>query len=108
MNLTFGVAFMAAHRISDALLDNLAAGVPGFDAAVRRVDWPAFFTFVVGRTIPLFWIPAHTVTFLLPTQYRVLVAALLSIVLGVVLTVAGRGHGARPASAPVPVTDSKA
>ena len=46
--------------------------------------------FVFRLTIPLFWIPAHTVTFLLPTQYRTLFAALLSVVLGILLGIAER------------------
>ncbi|GAB1473896.1 hypothetical protein MASR2M69_13370 [Bacteroidota bacterium] len=40
--------------------------------------------FVVGKTIPLFWIPAHTITFLLPDTYKVIFAASLSIVLGLI------------------------
>jgi hypothetical protein len=46
--------------------------------------------FVFKKTIPFFWIPAHTITFLLPPQYRVLYAALLSVVLGILLGVAGK------------------
>lgn len=99
MNLTFGPAFMAAHRVSDAYIEASAAarreGVAGprLGAVVASVDWNRFMTFVVGRTIPLFWIPAHTVTFLLPGEYRVLVAALLSIALGVILTWGKRAKG---------------
>ncbi|QOX63818.1 Mpv17/PMP22 family protein [Anoxybacterium hadale] len=48
-------------------------------------DLKGFVTFVVCRTIPAFWIPAHTVTFLLPHEYRVLMAAMLSICLGAIL-----------------------
>jgi hypothetical protein len=44
--------------------------------------------FVFKKTIPLFWYPAHTLTFLLPAEYRILFAALLGIVLGVLLSVA--------------------
>jgi prepilin signal peptidase PulO-like enzyme (type II secretory pathway) len=40
---------------------------------------------VVLKTIPLFWIPVHTITFMLPPHYRVVIAAYLSIVLGVFL-----------------------
>lgn len=88
MNLTFGPVFMGAHRISDAYLNNLAIGKKGIRAAVERVDWNSFLTFVVGKTIPLFWIPAHTITFLLPAEYRVFVAAILSIALGLILAFA--------------------
>ena len=87
MNLTFGPAFMAAHRVSDAWIESRAAGrKEKLGEVVASVDWNRFLTFVVGKTIPFFWIPAHTITFLLPGEYRVLVAALLSIALGVILT----------------------
>jgi len=41
--------------------------------------------FVLLKTIPFFWIPAHTLTFLLPKEYRIVIAAFLSVVLGVIL-----------------------
>lgn len=92
MNLTFGPAFMAAHRVSDAYIAARAAGKKDrLGDIVASVDWIRFLNFVVGRTIPLFWIPAHTITFLLPNEYRVLVAALLSIALGVILTWGRKG-----------------
>ena len=91
MNLTFGPVFMAAHRISDTYLDLRAqGGKPSIKEVLAAIDWPGFLDFVVGKTIPLWWIPAHTVTFLLPGEYRVLVAAYLSIVLGVILSYARR------------------
>jgi uncharacterized integral membrane protein len=43
---------------------------------------------VFKKTIPLFWYPAHTITFLLPAGFQVLFAAVLGIVLGVLLSVA--------------------
>lgn len=88
MNLTFGPVFMATHRVTDKMLDRRAEGKHGVVAAIREVDWVQFITFVVGKTIPFFWVPAHTITFLLPPQYRVLVAALLSIALGLILSFA--------------------
>jgi hypothetical protein len=36
----------------------------------------------------LFWIPAQTITFLLPEEFRALFAAVLGIVLGVLLAIA--------------------
>jgi hypothetical protein len=88
MNLTFAPAMMLFHRITDTFIDLRHAGRgtrPGLDAVVRAIDWPGFVTFVLVKTIPLFWIPAHTITFLLPPEYRVLAAALLSIALGAIL-----------------------
>ena len=54
----------------------------------NRIDWNGFVSFVVVKTIPLFWIPAHTVTFMLAPEYRVVVAAFLSIALGGILSFA--------------------
>jgi hypothetical protein len=59
-------------------------------AVVDKIDFYGFISFVVLKTIPIFWIPAHTVTFLLPPEYRVLMAAFLSIALGGILAFAKR------------------
>ncbi|HNW48075.1 MAG TPA: hypothetical protein PKK88_00005, partial [Bacteroidales bacterium] len=61
---------------------------PTIAGVISTIDWPGFLKFVVGKTIPLFWIPAHTITFMLPDQYKVLFAASLSIVLGLILSYA--------------------
>ena len=84
MNYTFGAVFMASHRITDYIIENRGS----VTNAVSNIDWSGFIKFVVGKTIPLFWVPAHTITFLLPDQYRVLFAASLSIVLGLILSYA--------------------
>jgi len=43
--------------------------------------------FIFKKTIPFFWIPAHTITFLLPAEFRVLFAAVLGIALGLILAI---------------------
>lgn len=95
MNLTFGIAMMAFHRLTDTLVEMRCSGRPAsVRDAVTGVDWPGFIDFVVFRTIPLFWIPAHTVTFLVPGEYRVFLSAFLSIALGLLLALArGRPSG---------------
>lgn len=91
MNLTFGPVFMAVHRISDTYIDMRAKDKSiTLSLVIDRIDWQGFIRFVVGKTIPFFWIPAHTVTFMLPPQYRVLMAAYLSIALGLILAYARR------------------
>jgi hypothetical protein len=95
MNLAFAPTMMALHRITDTYLDlaqgKLAKlGDVSLRKVVSQIDWQGFIGFVVVKTIPLFWIPAHTVTFLLPPEYRVLVAAFLSIALGAILAFAKR------------------
>lgn len=89
MNLTFGPIFMAAHRVTDGVIESRVEGQKSSVVEiVKGIDWPGFITFVVAKTIPLFWIPAHTITFLLPEEYKVLFAASLSIVLGLILSMA--------------------
>ena len=91
MNLSFAPTMMAFHRITDTYADlkfiekrkNLK-----LKHVLDEVDWNNFISFVVLITIPGFWIPAHTITFLLPSEYRVLMAAFLSIALGAILSFA--------------------
>ncbi|MEL7564174.1 MAG: hypothetical protein AAGU27_04760 [Dehalobacterium sp.] len=93
MNITFAPTFMAFHRLTDTYLDLSAKSgkeKPGLEEIINGVDWNNFISFVCLRTIPIFWIPVHTITFLLPTVYRVIAAAFLSIILGVILTFAKR------------------
>jgi hypothetical protein len=92
MNYTFGPVFMAVHRISDVWIDTrIETGKTlSIGQIVDKIEWPAFIKFVVGRTVPFFWGPAHTLTFLLPPEYRVLVAAYLGIALGLILAYARR------------------
>ncbi len=89
MNLTFGPVFMAVHRITDTWIDTKFSGnKTSLSQVISTIDWSGFMKFVVGKTIPLFWIPAHTITFLLPDQYKVIFAASLSIFLGLILSFA--------------------
>lgn len=90
-NLTFGISMMGFHRVTDTMVEMYsnkkrvsAMGI------VKNVDWPGFVSFVVCRTIPVFWIPAHSITFMLPPQYRVFLSAFLSIILGLLLAIAKR------------------
>lgn len=87
MNLIFAPTFMAFHKYSDTFLDLKAekAGHVSIKEITNRIDWYGFVSFVLMKTIPFFWIPAHTITFLLPSEYRVLAAAFLSLALGGIL-----------------------
>jgi hypothetical protein len=87
MNLTFAPVFMATHRITDVYIDKIYSGEKStFSNIINEIDWSRFIKFVVGKTIPLFWIPAHTITFLLPDEFKVIFAASLSIFLGLILS----------------------
>jgi ABC-type phosphate/phosphonate transport system permease subunit len=59
-------------------------------ALFREIDWNVMWGFVIKKTIPLFWVPAHTITFLLPAYLQVLFAAMLGGVLGVILSLAAQ------------------
>lgn len=74
-NVFFGPQMMFFHRIED----NIILGewnFKGMSTALWTLLW--------------FWIPAHTVTFSLPVDWQIGLAALWSIVLGVILGYAKR------------------
>jgi hypothetical protein len=103
MNATYGPVLMCAHRISDTYID-LAGGrllnLPSvkFDTVLATIDWHSLFVVVIIRLLTFFWVPAHTITFLLPPEYRVLCAAILSFVLGVLLAFFKRYRAKSPAA----------
>lgn len=94
MNTSFGVVFMTLHKVTDThILANggslraLLRPIPVGDI-LSTMNWRVQWDFVFKKTIPLFWIPAHTATFLLPAHLQVLFAALLGVMLGVLLSIA--------------------
>ncbi|TAJ15027.1 hypothetical protein DMA11_03515 [Marinilabiliaceae bacterium JC017] len=94
LNLFYAPVMMTMHRITDTHIINnggqLSALIKPIDFAgiFSGMDWYTQWHFVFKKTIPFFWIPAHTVTFLLPADFRVLFAAVLGIVLGILLAIA--------------------
>lgn len=70
MNLQFGPFLVLVHR----LLDNLIA---------KQNNWKninkGFYSLL------WFWIPAHTITFILPKEFQIGLAALWSLALGIIL-----------------------
>lgn len=69
-NLLFGPQMMAFHRWTDNLIMR-QKGFSGIEKAWRTLIW--------------FWIPAHTVTFSLPKDYQIGLAACWSVALGVIM-----------------------
>jgi hypothetical protein len=69
-NTFFGPLMMAFHRLED----NLILNQKGFQGITRA--W---------ATLVWFWIPAHTITFILPTDYQIGLAALWSVALGIIM-----------------------
>ena len=96
MNSIFAPVFMTLHKITDAHIaahgGSLKALVTPIPMAQRfaNINWEAQWGFVFKKTIPFFWYPAHTITFLLPAEQRVLFAALLGIALGVLLALSAK------------------
>ncbi len=94
MNTFFAPMFMTLHKVTDTHILNCGGKITSlvtpmkFGEILASLNWKVQWSFVFKRTLPLFWIPAHTITFMLPTAYQVLFAASLSIFLGVLLSVA--------------------
>ncbi len=94
MNIIYAPVMMTTHKITDTHIENNGGTLKGLFSPLKMgeimagINWRVQWNFVFKKTIPLFWIPAHTITFLLPAEYRVLFAALLGIMLGVFLAVA--------------------
>ena len=94
MNTIFAPVFMTFHKITDAHIAACGGSLKAFATPIpmakrfSEINWDAQWGFVFKKTIPFFWYPAHTITFLLPGEQRVLFAAVLGIVLGVLLAVA--------------------
>jgi hypothetical protein len=93
MNTTFAPVFMTFHKITDTHILNNGGTIAGFLKPIKfkeifpSLNWGVQWGFVFKKTIPFFWIPAHTITFCLPESYQILFAALLGIVLGVLLSI---------------------
>ncbi len=75
MNLQFGLFLVLFHR----LLDNLGEG---------KMNWKGIHKSMLS--LLWFWIPAHTVTFLQAPDLRIGLAALWSLVLGLILGIFNR------------------
>lgn len=67
---------MTFHKITDThILDcggsprSLLTPIP-MTRIITHLNWDAQWNFVFKKTIPFFWYPAHTITFLLPGEMR--------------------------------------
>lgn len=92
MNTTFGPMLYIYHKFGDLLVDMVYEKRKGtlegnitVTAMVQRIDWHTLVTFSWLKTCLLIWVPLHTIVFLLPMEYRVLVSAFLSILLGILI-----------------------
>jgi len=94
MNLIYAPVMMTFHKITDIHIITNGGKLTcllkkiRFAENFKQINWDIQWHFVYKKTIPLFWIPAHTITFLLPAETQVLFAALLGIALGTILAFA--------------------
>ncbi|MDR2867963.1 MAG: hypothetical protein LBV46_00275, partial [Bacteroidales bacterium] len=94
MNTAFAPVFMTLHKITDTHISNnggklgsLLKPIPVRNI-ITTMNWDVQWNFVFKKSIPLFWIPAHTITFILPQHIQVLFAAICGVALGLILSVA--------------------
>ncbi len=94
MNTIFAPVMMTLHKITDAHIVqhegklNCLTKKIKVTQILQNLNWQVHWNFVLKKTIPFFWIPAHTITFILPNELRVLFAAILGILLGLILAFA--------------------
>ncbi|MCB9015352.1 MAG: hypothetical protein H6541_06105 [Lentimicrobiaceae bacterium] len=94
MNTIYAPVMMTFHKITDTHILKTGGTIKGlfspidFRTIFVNLNWDVQWNFVFKKTIPFFWYPAHTITFLLPPDYQVLFAALLGIALGTILALA--------------------
>ncbi|HSA04522.1 MAG TPA: hypothetical protein P5145_02915 [Tenuifilaceae bacterium] len=100
MNIIYAPIMMTLHKVTDTHIVNNGGTILGlfkpikFGEILSTINWKVQWSFVFAKTIPFFWIPAHTLTFLLPADFQVLFAAVLGIALGVLLAIASlKGSG---------------
>lgn len=94
LNCIFAPVLMILHKITDGHIHAHGGRFVSVVTPINMVDrfndidWNVMWGLVLKKTIPFFWIPAHTITFLLPPDFRILFAAFLGIALGVILAFA--------------------
>lgn len=99
LNMIFSPWLFIVHNITDEHIRRCEGNFKRFFSPIQfkdiivNLNWAVIWNFSIKKTIPFFWLPAHTLTFYLPPEHRILMAALLSIVLGVALALA-RSEGA--------------
>jgi hypothetical protein len=76
-NAMFGPLLMVLHRTTDNLIGG-SSGYAGIEKSLATLAW--------------FWVPAHSVTFALPLDFQIGLAALWSVALGLIMGFTKR-HG---------------
>lgn len=96
MNTIFAPVMMTLHKCTDIHIMSYGGSMSCFLHPMKmreifssKINWDVQWNLVFKKTIPLFWFPAHTITFCLPGAFQVLFAAALGIALGLILALAG-------------------
>lgn len=96
MNTIFAPVMMTLHKCTDIHIMSHNGSMSCFLHPMKmreifssKINWDIQWNLVFKKTIPLFWFPAHTITFCLPGAFQVLFAAALGIALGLILALAG-------------------
>lgn len=96
MNSIFAPVMMTFHKCTDIHITENGGTVAGLFRPIKmreimskKINWDVQWNLVIKKTIPLFWFPMHTITFILPANLQVLFAALLGVALGLILALAG-------------------
>ena len=96
MNSIFAPVMMTFHKCTDIHITDNGGTVAGLFRPIKmreimskKINWDVQWNLVIKKTIPLFWFPMHTITFILPANLQVLFAALLGVALGLILALAG-------------------
>ena len=97
MDVFFSPLFMIVFGVYDMHIKQTGGTLKGFfthkvkySENLQNFNWKVQWRFVFMKTIPLFWIPAHTIMYLLPVEFQVLMSSMLGIVLGVILFFANK------------------
>ncbi|MGL6105157.1 hypothetical protein [Romboutsia sp.] len=93
MNVLQSPAIFLFHKCTDTYVDekhNRNGKKVSLKDISEKIDWHTYLSFTVLKTIPFFWIPCHTLVFMLPAEYRVVASAFASIALGLILASANK------------------
>jgi DNA-binding IclR family transcriptional regulator len=94
LNVFFSPWLFIVHSITNEHIRRCDGNFKTFFSPIQchdiivNLNWAVIWNFSIKKTIPFFWIPAHTLTFVLPPDHQILAAALLSVALGIILAFA--------------------
>lgn len=76
INTLFAPVLMITHKLTDLHIAKTGGTLsslctkPDVVSLFCSIDWNSMWSFVLKKTIPFFWIPAHTIVFMLPAHFQ--------------------------------------